>query len=744
MFRRLVLAVTLLASPALVVPILTMPVLAGGLPLTVANRDPAIEAKIADLVSRMTLEEKIGQMFIESWTEELDGAAIEAGGYGAIINCPSAETVAEAAARAAKSRLGIPLLFGRDIIHGYRTLFPVPLGLAASFDPEVWAKAAEMTSREAASHGVNFTFGPMVDVSRDGRWGRTVEGPGEDPWLGARYAEAYVRGQRRGGLASTMKHFVGYGAARAGRDYAEADISTPTLHDVHLAPFRAGLGAGADLFMAAFSVLNGVPGTVNARMNLGLLKRDWGFDGPLITDWDGIRELLNHGLAVDEAQATERAINAGIDMEIAGHFVPRHLPELVRSGRVSTERIDDAVTRILRLKFRLGLFDAPGVKRDVAPPIPLAAPEIRAAAHDAARRSIVLLKNEHELLPLTHPPKRILVVGHAAVDASDHMGAWGAVALQEDTPLFYKELKRRLEPRGVHVSFAEGCDDDCLEPDPKEFAEAEAAAGKADLVIAMLGEPWYMTAESTSRTRLGLPNQQQKLLDRLARTGKPIVLVTLAGRGMAMGEAVAKARAVFYAFSPGTMTGPALVDLLLGEATPSARLPVSLPRSVGQLPMSYDRLPTGRPDPSDKTDNLWSRYIDEEVTPLYPFGFGLSYTTFTYGRPRLAKATVGLGGRISVDVPVSNTGERAGREMVQLYVRQPVAMRSRPVRQLKAIARVDLKPGETQIVRLEVPVAELAFHDDDGRGAVEPGRFEIFVGGSSEATAKAEFEVVAR
>lgn len=713
-------------------------------PMTIDTRDPVLEARISDLVARMTLEEKIGQMFIESWTETLDGAQIEAGSIGALINCPDGEEVAKAKALAAKSRLGIPLLFGRDIIHGYRTLFPVPLGLAASFDPEVWSSTAEFTSREAATHGVNFTFGPMVDVSRDGRWGRTVEGPGEDPWLASRFAEAYVKGQHRGGLGSTMKHFVGYGAAKAGRDYAEADISTPTLHDVYLAPFEAGLNAGADLFMAAFSALNGVPGTANARMNLGLLKRDWRFDGPLITDWDAIRELLNHGVAVDEAQATERAINAGIDMEIAGRFVPRHLAALVRSGRVPMARIDDAVTRVLRLKFRLGLFDPPDAKRQAAPPIPLAAPEIRAAALDAARRSIVLLKNEGDVLPLTRPPKRVLVVGHAAIDASDHMGAWGAVALQEDTPLFFHELKRRLEPKGVRVTFAEGCDDDCLEPDPKEFAEAEAAASKADLVIAMLGEPWYLTAESTSRTRLGLPNAQQKLLDRLARSGKPIVLVTLAGRGMDMTEAVARAKAVFYAFSPGTMTGPALVDLITGEATPSARLPVSLPRSVGQLPMSYDRLPTGRPDPSDKTDNLWSRYVDEEVGPLFPFGYGLSYTRFTYGHPRLETATVGLGDRIAVDVPVSNTGERAGREIVQLYVRQPVAARSRPLRQLKAITKVDLKPGETRVVHLEVPVGDLAYHDDEGRKIVEPGRFQIFVGGSSAATSKADFEVVAR
>lgn len=705
-------------------------------------RDPALEARIADLLSRMTLEEKVGQMFMEACPEDLAGPRLEEGAFGAMLNCAKAETMADAQARARKSRLGIPLLFGRDVIHGYRTLFPMPLGLAAGFDPEVWTTAAEMTAREAAGHGLNLAFGPMIDVSRDGRWGRVVEGPGEDPWLAARFAEAQVRGQHHGGIGSALKHFVGYGAARAGRDYAEADISDSMLGDVYLPPFRAGLENGAEVVMAAFGALNGVPGTANRRTLTDLLKTRWGFDGFVLSDWDAIHELLKHGLAATTEDAVEKAVNAGLDMEIAGLAIPENLPGLVRSGRVSQARVDDAVTRILRVKFRMGLFDT-AARPDIAPPIALAAPEIRAAARDIARRSIVLLKNDRNLLPLVKLPKRIAVIGRAAMDASDHMGAWGALADQTDTPLLVEELRRRLAPHGTKVVYSMGCDDDCLEPDEGEFAEAVAEARKADLIVAMLGEPWYMTAESTSRTRLGLPNHQQALLDRLAATGRPVLLITLAGRPMVMTEAMPKARAVFYAYSPGTMAAPALVDLILGEASPSARLPMSLPRAVGQLPMSYDALPTGRPTPLIKDDDLWARYIDEEITPLFPFGYGLSYTSFTYGDLRLAADRLGRKDTLVAEVAVTNTGKRPGREIVQLYVHDLVAARSRPVRELKGLGRVDLAPGETKRVKIEVPVADLGYNDDDGHYVVEPGRFRVFVGGSSLADLQTEFDVTA-
>lgn len=701
--------------------------------------DPAIEAKVADLLARMTLEEKVGQMYMASWTPTMDGREIAEGTVGGLTSLPDGATMAKWQKVARSSRLGIPLLFGRDVIHGYRTLFPVPLGLAASFDPEVWRRSAELTAREARSQGMNLAFAPMVDVSRDPRWGRVVEGPGEDPFLARGFAEAWVRGLAAGDVAATLKHFVGYGAVRAGRDYAEADVSAMTLADVYLPPFRAGVKAGAQAVMAAFGALDGVPGTVNRHMLRDLLKGEWGFDGLVISDWDALRELLNHGIAADPADAAEKAVLAGVDMEIFGRFYKEHLPELVRSGRVPQALVDDAVARILRVKVRLGLFDASRDRDPATSEAALARPETRETARDVARRSIILLRNQGDLLPLVKPPRRIAVIGEVAEDASDHMGSWGALADQKDTVLFLDEMKRRLEPRGVKISYHDACDDDCADTDGID--EAAALARRSDLIVAVLGEPWNMTAEAASRTRLGLPNHEGELLHRLAETGKPVILIVFAGRPMALTESLPDTKAILYAFSPGTMGGAALVDLLLGEANPSARLPMTMPRSVGQIPITYDELRTGRPGPLEPGDVLWSRYVDEENEPLFPFGFGLSYTRFAYGDLRLAETRLTKEGTLHAEVAVTNTGKRAGREIVQLYVRQLVASRTLPLRRLKGIAPVDLAPGETERVALEVPASDLGYADGLGRPVLEPGPFEAIVGGSSTATLSARFEV---
>ncbi|NLH82736.1 MAG: glycosyl hydrolase, partial [Phyllobacteriaceae bacterium] len=646
--------------------------------------DPAIEAKVADLLARMTLEEKVGQMYMASWTPTMDGREIAAGTVGGLTSLPDGATTAKWQKAARASRLGIPLLIGRDVIHGYRTLFPVPLGLAASFDREVWRRSAELTAREARPQGMNLAFAPMIDVSRDPRWGRVVEGPGEDPFIARGFADAWVRGLAGGGVGATLKHFVGYGAVRAGRDYAEADLSASTLADVYEPPFRTGVRAGAQAVMAAFGALNGVPGTANRHLLRDVLERDWGFDGLVISDWDALRELLNHGLAADPAGAAEKAALAGVDMEIYGRFYKDHLPALVRSGRVPMAVVDDAVARILRVKFRLGLFDA---SRDVDPVVAeaaLARPETREVARDFARRSIILLRNQGDILPLVKLPRRIAVIGEAAEDASDHMGSWGALADQKDTVLFVEEMQRRLEPRGVKISYHDACDDDCADTDGID--EATALARRADLIVAVLGEPWNMTAEAASRAKLGLPNHEGELLHRLAQTGKPVILIVFAGRPMALTESLPDTRAILYAFSPGTMGGAALVDLLLGEANPSARLPMTMPRSVGQIPITYDELRTGRPGPLAPGDDLWSRYVDEENEPLFPFGFGLSYTRFAYGDLRLAEPRLTKDGTLRAEVAVTNTGKRAGREIVQLYVRQLVASRTLPLRRFWSMA----------------------------------------------------------
>ena len=696
-----------------------------------------IEARIDDLLARMSLEEKIGQMSARGWGPEFDETLVAEGRVGMVSTVEEPETMARLQRLARGSRLGIPLMFARDALHGYRTLAPVPLGLAATFDRRIIASAGRFTAIEAAAAGLHLSFSPMLDVSRDPRWGRVVEGPGEDPFLARMFARAAVEGLAEGGLGATLKHFVGYGAVRAGRDYAEADLSTPTLHDVHLPAFREGLLAGAPMVMAAFSVLNGVPVTAEPRLLTDLLRRRWGFDGIVISDWDAVRELLPHGVAGSRAEATEKAVMAGIDLDLASGLYREALPDLVRSGRVPQARIDEAVRRVLRVKYRLGLFD-PAITPEADPAVArakAATPEIREAAREAARRSIVLLKNEGRRLPLAKPPRRIAVIGAAAKDAGDMMGAWGAKADRADTPLFFDELKARAGQLGAEVRFAEGCDDACAKRE--DFDAAAKLAKASDLVVAVLGEPWYLTAESTSRTRLGLPNRQQALLDRLAATGRPIVLVVLAGRPMVLVEAWPKATAILYVFSPGTMGAPALVDVLLGETNPSGRLPMSLPRAVGQLPLSYDMLPTGRP-PSPG-DELSARYVDETTTPFLPFGFGLSYTTFTHANLRMVDETVPIDGTAVVEVDVANTGDRAGREIVQLYVHDLVAATSRPMRQLKGIAVVDLAAGETRRVRIEVPAADLAFSDPDGRSIVEPGDFDVFVGGSSAATLGTRF-----
>ncbi len=700
--------------------------------------DPAIEAKIADLLATMSLEDKVGQMIMDGWDKDFDAGRIDRGEIGQVSNTDDGATAAALGARARGAKLGIPLLFSRDLLHGYRTLFPVPLGLAASFDEAVIASAGVHTAREGAAQRLDYDLAPMLDLSRDPRWGRVVEGPGEDTFLAARYADAMVRGLAAGGMGATLKHYVGYGAAEAGRDYNSVDLSESKLRDAYLPPFKAGIEAGAQVVMAAFNTLNGVPGTANRHMLIDILRKDWGFDGIVMSDWDAIRELIPHGVAADRREAAEKAVMAGIDVDLASGIYARHLADLVREGRVPMARIDEAVGNVLRVKFRLGRFASPPPFDEKAAEAALATPETRAAARDAAAKSIVLLENRGDILPLVKPPKRIAVIGAMAADAGDHMGAWGARGVREDVPLFVDELRTRLKPQGVRVAFAPGCDDACRSTEG--FAAAEKTARAADLVIAVLGEPWWLTAESTSRTRLGLPHHQQALLDRLTATGKPVVLVVFAGRPMVLTEARAKVRAILWAFSPGTMGGPALVDLLTGAANPSARLPMSMPRSVGQLPMSYDRLPTGRPwAPGDQ---LATRYVDEEISPLYPFGHGLSYTRFRFEKPVVETPRVGRGDTVRVATTVTNTGTRRGRESVQLYVHDVVASRSRPLRQLKAFAMVDLAAGESRTVRLEVPVAALGFHDDAGRYTVEPGRFEVFVAPDSASGEAASFEVV--
>jgi beta-glucosidase len=612
---------------------------------------------------------------------------------------------------------------------------PAPIGLAATFDPELIEAAYAWSGREAASIGLHWTLGPMVDISRDPRWGRVVEGPGEDPYLAAKVSAAAVGGLLKGGIIATLKHYVGYGAAEAGRDYNSTWIPRELLYDLYLPPFKAGIDAGAQTVMAAFNALNGLPATANPFTLDHVLKQGWGFDGLAISDWDSVWELENHGVARDDADAARKAINAGLDVEMAGDMFKDHLADEVMAGRVPIARVDDAVRRVLRVKFRLGLFDRPDPD---SAHTQLLSPGAIKVAREAAAASLVLLENRHNTLPLKPDLKRIAVIGDMAKTPSDHMGPWGANGREADVVTTLAGLKARA-PASTEILFAPGCDRECTSEDG--FADAIAAARSADVIVAVMGETWYHTAEGASRTRLDLPGHYEQLLEALVATGKPVVLIVLGGRPMTINWAAEHAAAIIYAWFPGTEAGAGIADVLYGDADPSGRLPMTFPRAVGQIPIYYAHLPTGRPATGDQYS---SKYIDEQNDPLYPFGYGLSYAAFQYSDLTVLTPSVAMGGTVSAEVTLANTGTHAGTEVVQLYVRDLVADRSRPVRELKGFAKVSLAPGETRRVRIDVPVSEFAFHLEDGTAEIDPGTFQLWMGGSSKATLSGTFEVTAK
>jgi beta-glucosidase len=703
----------------------------------------------------MTLAEKIGQLNLVSAGTEFDPRQVSEGRIGGLSNFSDPREIAALQDMARRSRLGIPLLVGLDVLHGYRTMFPVPLGEAASFSPDLARRVAEASAREAAAVGINWTFAPMVDLSRDPRWGRIVEGAGEDPLLGRLFAAARVAGFRAGGVAPTPKHFAGYGAAQGGRDYDATEIPRVDLYDFYLPPFRASIRAGAEILMSAFNALNGVPATANPWLLTELLRHEWGFDGFVVSDWAAIWELIPHGIARDEAEAGRKALLAGVDMDMASDIYAGRLPDEIRAGRVPEAALDEAVRRVLRVKLRLGLFERPDPDPAGAEQAQLT-PETRQLAREAARESIVLLQNrelprpgapqpdvlqrsvpQRSVLPIAPGTRRIAVVGGLAASPSDQLGPHAARADPKDVITYLDGIRRRAEAAGMSVTYAPGCDPLCERADG--FMEAVEAARAADVVIAVLGEPQDISAEGGSRAYLTLPGRQRELLDALTATGTPVVLVLETGRPLELGAAVEKIPAIVMAWYLGTEGGPALADILFGDESPSAKLPVSWPRTVGQVPVHYNRLPTGRP--ADPKSRWTARYRDEDVRPLFPFGWGLGYTRFAYTGLDVATPTVGAQDVVELRVTVTNTGERAGKEVAQLYVRQPVASRSRPLRELKAFEKIALQPGESRAVTFRVPVRDLGFHLDDGSYVVEPGPFQAWIGGNSLADLEGGFEV---
>jgi beta-glucosidase len=736
---------------------------------------PEVERRIAALLRRMTVEEKVGQLVQYSAgapTGPGTGRAdyrgqIAKGQVGSFLGLTgAAETNALQRIAVEHSRLGIPLIFALDVIHGYRTVFPVPLGMASTWDTQLVEQAARAAAKEATAEGIRWTFSPMVDIARDARWGRIVEGAGEDPYLGSAMAAAYVRGYQgrnladADSLAACAKHYAGYGAAEAGRDYNAADMSERTLRQTYLPPFESAVKAGAATIMSAFNTLNGVPATADPMTLTKILRGEWKFQGLVVSDWQAIAELIPHGIALDEATAARKALLAGVDVDMESGLFQRHLSELLRAGAVPESVLDEAVRRVLRVKFALGLFDRPYAPESSTGAQPKLDPAHLELARTIAERSFVLLKNEKvsgsALLPVSSKVKTVALVGPLADDASNMLGSWPGKGDPKNAITLKAALEQRMLQSGGRLLYAKGTEINIANDAGLE--DAVKAASQADLVVAALGEDApSMTAEAASRAHLDLPGNQQQLLERIAATGKPVLLIIFSGRPLALTWAAAHVPAMVQAWYPGVQAGPALVRTLFGDTNFSGKLTVSVPRSVGQEPLYYNALGTGRPadgvdlthPPANSAEKYVSRYIDEQNAPLFPFGFGLSYTQFIYSPLKLSETTVSaraLNSRASsvrVSTTVTNTGTRMGREIVQLYVGQHGTSVARPIKELKGFRTLVLAPGESQSVEFQLSRDELAFWNIDMHYIVEPAEVSVWIGPNSAQGQTARFTISA-
>jgi beta-glucosidase len=739
--------------------------------------DPAIEQRINTLLGQMTLEEKVGQLvhFADSSTgpgsPHPDYREQTAQGYvGSFENITgAAETKALQKLAVEKSRLHIPLLFALDVIHGYHTIFPVPLAMASTWDPLLVEQASRIAAKEATREGIRWTFSPMVDIARDARWGRIVEGAGEDPYLGSAMAAAYVRGYQGTRLddpqsmLACMKHFVGYGAAEAGRDYNSVDMSERVLRQVYLPPFHAAVEAGGGSVMSAFNTLNGVPSVSNWFTLTHILRQEWGFQGVTISDYGSVAETIAHGIAVDGKAAARKAITAGLDVDLESDVFSHDLAELVRSGAVPESAVDQAARRMLRIKFALGLFDHPYAPEPSAELSTAGKPQLDPAdvefARTVAERSFVLLQNRESggkaTLPLGPEVHTVALIGPLADSAADMLGPWRARGNAADAVTLRTALTSRMQQSGRQVLYAKGTE--ILTAADSGFAEAVAAAKRADVVLIALGEDsLWMTGEAGSRAHLDLPGNQQQLLEAVAATRKPVVLIVFSGRPLTLTWAAGHVPAILQAWFPGVQAGPALVRTLFGDVSPSGKLTVSMPRSVGQEPMHYDALTTGRPadgvdlsrPPSDNREKYRSRYVDEPNAALFPFGYGLSYTKFSYSPLELSTSQLSASGLnqktaqpLRVSTTVSNTGSRSGDEIVELYLRLRGTSVSLPVKQLEGFRRVTLAPGESKRVEFTVGRDELAFWNIDMQDLVEPASASVWIGPSSAEGESADFVI---
>jgi beta-glucosidase len=713
-----------------------------------AQRSPTdIETKINALLAQMTLAEKLGQL------QQLDGEAngqfrpehielIRKGLLGSTLNVRGAKRTNELQRIAmSESRLKIPMLFAFDVIHGYRTIFPVPLGEAASWDVKAAERSAGIAAAEAAATGVRWTFAPMLDIARDPRWGRIVEGSGEDPFLGAAMARARARGfqgddySRPDKVVACAKHWVAYGAAEGGRDYNTTEVSERTLREIYLPPFKAALDAGVATFMSAFNDLDGIPTSANPFTLRDVLRGEWKFDGIVVSDYTSVQELIQHGLATDGKEAAALALNAGVDVEMVSRLYNQHGPQLVQEGKVPMAAIDEAVRNVLRIKFRLGLFDNPYTdeSREAAT---LLKADYLAAAREIAARSMVLLKNERETLPISKAVKSIAVIGPLADDRQNLIGSWNGDGRGEDAVSLLAGVKAKLP--SAKVTLAKGCE--VAGDSNAGFDEAVRAARDSDFVILAVGESAEMSGEASSRSSLDLPGRQLDLIKAIHAIGKPYAVVLMNGRPLTINWVAENSPAILETWFAGTQGGNAIADVLFGDVNPGGKLPVTFPRSVGQVPIYYNHKNTGRPP--DAANKYTSKYLDAPWTPLYPFGYGLSYTQFKFSNLQLGATRIRTDGNLAVRVDVENTGRRDGDEVVQLYIRDVVASVTRPVKELKGFERVSLRAGERRRVEFTLKPEHLGFYDRAMKFTVEPGAFKVMVGNNSVDLLEANFEVI--
>jgi beta-glucosidase len=735
------------------------------------DKTKSTEERIDLLLKQMTLEEKVGQMnqYNGFWevtgpapkggTAELKYEHLRKGWVGSMLTVRGVKNVRAVQKIAVEeTRLGIPLIIGFDVIHGYKTLSPIPLAEAASWDLAAIKKSAQVAADEASASGINWTFGPNVDISLDARWGRVMEGAGEDSYLGSKIAVARITGfqgdkmedlAKVNTIAACAKHFAGYGFAESGRDYNTVDISNSTLYNVVLPPFKAASDAGVATFMNSFNILNGIPATGNSFLQREILKGKWNFKGFVISDWASIREMIPHGFAKDGADASLKAITAGSDMDMESHLYVNELAKLVRDGKIKESLIDDSVRRILRIKFELGLFDDPyrycDEKREKAV---IGSKANNDAVLDMAKKSIVLLKNEGTILPLKKSGQKIALIGALANDKTSPLGSW-RIASDDETAI--SVLEGMQQYKNNTLTYEKGADltvgkttfvDELVfnTTDKSGFEAAKKIAKNADVVVMVLGEHGFQSGEGRSRTNLDLPGVQQELLEEIYKVNPNIVLVLNNGRPLALPWAAEKIPAIVEAWQLGTQSGNAIAQVLYGDYNPSGKLPISFPRNVGQCPIYYNNFSTGRPVDAEK-NVFWSHYSDVEKTPLFPFGFGLSYTKFDYKNLKINKSEFNKGEVISVSVELTNSGNYDGKEVVQLYIHDVVASLARPVKELKGFELVELKKGETKTVTLTLTEKELGFFDNNGNYLVESGTFKIMVGGSSDKGLEGSFEL---